>query len=56
LAGKKESLRVITRKSKKTSRAKPTCMKCYEIGHKVKQCTNENATEAEIEMRKKEWI
>ena len=41
--------------SKKTPRAKPTCMKCYGIGHKLKQCTNDSATEAEIEKRKKEW-
>ena len=42
-------------KSKRKSRAKPTCMKCYDIRHKFKQCTNDTDTKEEIEKRKKQW-
>ena len=31
--------------AKKSSRAKPTCMKCYIIGHKQKQCKNDDLNE-----------
>ena len=37
--------------TKKTPRAKPTCMKCYEIGHFQKQCKKTEPKE-EIQKRK----
>ena len=39
---------------KKTPRARPTCKKCFEIGHKQKKCPNQDPEE-KVKERRKIW-